>query len=279
MNWIFWVQIAILTNVIEKIVSRYFLKGTNSHYNFLIGYNLGALLIPLCSFKIMSTSLNFGYHDLFLLIFSGVFWYYSCLWSFKVDEQVGASESNLISQAYLIFILIGGVVFFHDKINIYKISGIILICMGLAPLSSKVNISKKNFYLKISSASLMAAAMLIDKSLSQRISPSLITLSGYGIPFLLGPTLKKLNIQDTWEYSKKIYFMNIGMGILSGLGYFSIVSALALEEVSVVIPFYQIRLIFITILSITALKEKHNIKQKILLAILILIGSVGMQWV
>ena len=122
--------------------------------------------------------------------------------------------------------VIGGIIFFQDSISLVKALGILLILIGISPIIKLGSISKTNLALKLGSAALMALAMLLDKRLSHSSSPALITLSGYGVPFLIGPLQKDFDVGRIWSYSKNIYFINVGIGVLSAIGYFSLIVAL-----------------------------------------------------
>lgn len=256
---------------------RYYLAGSNYHWEYLLGYNLGALTGVIILSVSTLTIIEFSASIIFLLVVSGTFWFLLSYTSFRADQNLEASISSVIEQFQLILVFCGGIIFFKEQISILKILGSSLIFLGLIVLFIKNNrekISKKGVVFKLASVLSISVALLIDKKLVMQIDASVVTLSGYFVPLILTLAIKPDSIKNVFSVAKRINWGNIWLGALGCFSFFSLIKAFKQSEISIIFPLFQSHVILIVIAGYLFLSEKRFFIQKILASMLILGGSV-----
>jgi drug/metabolite transporter (DMT)-like permease len=145
----------------------------------------------------------------------------------KSSQNNGVSLTTVIVKMSMAFSMVLMILFYHEDINIYKISALLLALMGIYLLSKEKRNENKNNSDKILLISLFIGCGILDFVLNyiqnfklQYISSPLFSAFGLGIAGIIGCIL--LIIKSILK-KERIQLKNIGAGILLGIpNYFSI---------------------------------------------------------
>lgn len=145
----------------------------------------------------------------------------------KSSQNNGVSLTTVIVKMSMAFSMVLMILFYHETINIYKISAFILALFGIFFLSKEKNNSRKNNKDKILLIILFIGCGALDFVLNyvqnfklQYISSPLFSAFGLGFAGIIGCIL--LTIKSI-QKQEKITFKNILAGVLLGIpNYFSI---------------------------------------------------------
>ncbi len=279
MNWelVGWLTLAIGATSVERVLTRYFLAGTQNHREFMAGYSFGAVLIAL-GVTHYRGALSLSAELMGLLALSGGLWFISCLFSLKADQHIEVSLTSLLAQVQLILVCVGGVLLFGEGISWHKALGIVLILAGLGTRRGVSSFRSIGVFYKVICTIFAAAAMLTDKYLSSRVDPGLIALIGFGLPFLLSVLQQNGRLPDILAFSRNIRFGNVFVGLLAGLFYYALIRALGVAPISLVFPLFQLNLVVITLLGFKYLAESDNPAWRLTAAGLVTVGAFVIQW-
>jgi drug/metabolite transporter (DMT)-like permease len=279
LNWLVWLFLAIVAIAVEKCLNRYYLSNTNNHWEYMIGYNLGALLLLLVFILCTSISFTFNGFYITLLIVSGCMWFLLCLFAFKADQFAEVTFTSLISQFQFILVSIGGILFFKEVITVNKTLGTLLILAGLVILIRKKDILyNRGIIYKFIAVFSLSVALLLDKKIVSFYEPIIIAVSGYVLPMILSVGLKPSMVIPSWQLAKKLKFKNILLGALGCFGYFALISAFKNTPISIIYPLFQLHVVLTIFLGVIFLKEKKDLQRKVLAALAILAGSIVLKF-
>jgi transporter family protein len=274
MSWVIWIIIAIFSASLEKCLNRLFLSKSSQEWEYMLGYNIGALLllISVTLSEIGSIGLT---SNLCLLILSGAIWFISCLYTFKADRFAEVSLTSIISQLQVALVCFGGIVFFGESLTYVQVLGVALVVMGLCFLFHKSGWKfNLGIFYKLISVTAMTCALLLDKYLVSIYDGSIVAISGFLVPSVIIMVLQPKKVVAGIKFVFEHRFYNIAIGILGGLGYLALLKAMALAPLAVVFPAFQINIILTVLLGIWLLKEKEHIIPKIISAIIVLLGTI-----
>lgn len=277
MSWIVWIFGAMFGTALERCLNRFFLRGNPGYWEYLIGYNIGALLfiIPL---NFINPSLNFDKAAVFVLILSGLCWFLCCLFGFIADTTTDASITCILSQLQMVFIFLGGVLFLGEGFTSTKLIGTLLIIAGLTVLVPRLRFSWTNgVAFKIAGTLFGALALLLDKYLIHSFTPAIISIAGYSIPLVIAIAWRLKVLLTAFNESKKIRFFNVWMGVLGCATYNMLLQSFKSAPISVVFPIYQLNLILTLMAGYFILSERDHVWEKALCTLLVIIGSVIIQ--
>jgi uncharacterized membrane protein len=276
MHWQWMVLIAVLAASFEKIFNRLFLADGDAHWEYLVGYNIGALLLLFGITSSIQTSDLSG--SMPLLILSGVLWFLACYLSFRADQLVEVGLTSFLTQIHIVLVFIGGWLLLGEGLTIEKASGALLIVMGLMGRGIWNIGSKRGAIYKLLSVGFMSAALLADKVLSNRVDTALIAIFGFGVPLLLAVLIAPKKVQRAFDFSKKLYFGNVAMGALGCVSYYFLIKAMITAPVSVVVGLFQTKLLVTIVLAHLILGENEKFFSRSVAAAIVVLGAVVMQW-
>lgn len=145
----------------------------------------------------------------------------------KSSQNNGVSITTVIVKMSMAFSMVLMILFYHEDINIYKISALLLALIGIFFLSKEKSNKNKKTSDKALLISLFIGCGILDFVLNyvqnfklQYISSPLFSAFGLGIAGILGCILL---IIKSFLKKERIQLKNIGAGILLGIpNYFSI---------------------------------------------------------
>lgn len=277
MNWMVWLFGAMFGTALERCLNRFLLRDNPGYWEYLIGYNIGALLF-IIPFNASHASFTSNKSVLAILLLSGICWFLCCLFGFIADTTTAASISGILAQLQLVFIFFGGVVFLGENITLMRVLGIALIIAGLTVLAPKVRLSMNSgVAFKIAGTLFGALALLLDKYLINYFDASIISITGYSIPLLIAIVWRPKSVVTAFKESQKIRFFNVWMGVLGCATYNMLLQSFKSAPISVVFPIYQLNLILTLIAGYVLLKERDHVWQKVVCTLLVILGTVILQ--
>ena len=197
----------------------------------------------------------------------------------NIEARYGLEPStfSMLKQLSTVFLIIFGLLFLKEEFLINKfIGGIIIILANLilAYDNGKLKINKY-FIMCFISNFLFAVAMLINVNISDYFNLAIYTIITVSIPALLIFLFEKHNIKELKEefklYDKRTF---LTAAFTWSLMLISSVKAYQLGNVSVVAPLLALTSIFNAFVEFVFNKDKSKLKQKLLAAILLLIGII-----
>ncbi|MBI4406064.1 MAG: EamA family transporter [Deltaproteobacteria bacterium] len=273
MPWILWLLIAIFGAAIERICNRYVIFKSGKEWEYMLGYNIGAMVL-------LAALMGKGFGRieawiLGLLFLSGCFWFVYCWLSFKADRFVEVTVTSILSQLQVVFVCLGGIVFFEEKLAAIQWTGIIVVLLGLCILIQPRQVTlSKGVYYKLISTVAMSAALLFDKKLISVCDPAVVALSGFLIPTLIAITCHPKNVGAASRFIFESRFLNVLMGALAALTYYSIVKAFSVAPISIVFSIFQLSVVLTVLLGILFLHEKDRIMAKLAAAVMVALGTM-----
>lgn len=276
MNWLLWVFLSIIAISVERVINRKILANTDRYWDYLVGYNAGAVIFLV----VVAAPIQFpllSWTTTSLLLVSGALWFVSCALSFKADQLAEISLTSLLAQLQLVLIFAGGVVLFGEPISASRLFGLCLILLGLSCRQFLSSFFSKGVLFKLASIVMLSVALLLDKYLSSTLEASLVTFSGFGIPLLLSLLLQPRRSLSAFQYAKRLRFGNFFTGALSCLSYFALVKSMAIAPISLVMPVFQLNLMITLILGYFFLGEKQDLIARLGAVLLVLLGAIVIQ--
>ena len=197
----------------------------------------------------------------------------------NIEARYGLEPStfSMLKQLSTVFLIIFGLLFLKEEFLINKfIGGIIIILANLilAYDNGKLKINKY-FIMCFISNFLFAVAMLINVNISDYFNLAIYTIITVSIPALLIFLFERHSIKELKEefklYDKRTF---LTAAFTWSLMLISSVKAYQLGNVSVVAPLLALTSIFNAFVEFVFNKDKSKLKQKLLAAILLLIGII-----
>ena len=273
-NWLFWVIIYLINAV---IFAQTFKKANRKMKN------AGSLTILLEFFTALFAILFIPIFDMVfppiesILILGIVVIIYAVTDRLNIEARYGLDPSifSMLKQLSTVFLIILGFIFLNEKLVTKKIIGSIIIILANILLtfeSGKFKINKY-FIMSLISNFLFAIAMLINVNISDNFNLGIYTIITVSFPALLIFIFEKHSIKELKKefkrYNKKDFIISAFTWCIMLI---SSVRAYQLGNVSVVAPLLTLTAILNTIYEYFISKNKSKIYQKLIAAILIIIG-------
>lgn len=272
MNWFILALLAGLFFAGARVLSRAFLRtqGNALAFTAIHDFVAGLVLLPFLFWH-----LKWPEHSITWVYFAGiVITAFLADWlSFVALKKIDVSLYQIINQVRHIFILIGGLLFFSEKITSIKIFAVVLISLGvIVAIFEKHKITKNGIFITVLSTLfavggfLFVKATVVDFSETAAASLELLAIG------LLSFSLLGFNPRTIMRELSMQKWGLIISGVLFGGFEVSLFYALKVGEASRVIPVTQSALVFTLIGGIFLLGERTNIVTKIVGTIIIAAG-------
>lgn len=257
-------------------------KGINP-LNIALIYNIAgfAVSIIILCFTIRSFSTNFisyVYSFMAALLGAGGFWAY-----FNSIDTTDISLLSMLNRLAVIIAVVGGIFLFSETLNIYQISGLLLVFVGIfSPgIKNLKYIHGKGSLYALLSGVLFGISNLFDKIASKDFSSSVYITLGYALTVIflvIIVKLTKLKCKKIKEIAK-IDFRNILIaGGINAIAFFLMISVYTRGGgVAISNLLSQVRLPIILFGGIVFFKEKEINNIKIFGSVLIIVGTVLLQ--
>lgn len=279
LDWFQLVLIYIVTNSVSKIIQKQALQDQNidpAAFSAFFMFLVGVLTIPLL--WVEKPSIASGQEVWLIVLISSIFYTFCMVLYYHALQGTEVSQVETLATTRSIWFIILGVLFFKEKLNLISFLGIALVFGGLIIIywkkGSYKGFERPHLYTLIY-AFLTAAAFGLDKIALNSFSVVLYQVIIYIIPAIL----TVMFIPKTFR--KLGYFFKPRKAMLMILlcAVFQLVSTLALYaaykyggELSVVGPLAQTSTVLTLILGIVILKERWNLKRKVIGVIVTLAG-------
>lgn len=275
-SWLFFV----ILYLISAIIFAQTFKRANRKMK-----NAGSLTILLEIFTALFAILFIPFFDIVfppiesLIILCVVVIIYAITDRLNIEARYGLDPSvfSMLKQLSTVFLIILGFVFLKEEVILKKVIGSIIIIFAnflLAFDKGKLKINKY-FIMSVVSNFLFAIAMMINVNISDNFNLAIYTICTVSLPALLIFIFEKHSIKELKSefkrYNKKEFLLSAFSWCLMLI---SSVRAYQIGNVSVVAPLLTLTAILNTLYEYFICKNKKNVLQKIICAILIIIGVV-----
>ena len=275
-NWLFWV----IVYLVSAIVFAQTFKKANRKMK-----NAGSLTILLEVFTALFALLFIPLFDFVfpplksILVLGAVVIIYAFTDRLNIEVRYGLDPSifSMLKQLSTVFLIILGFIFLKEELVLKKIIGSIIIIFANILLAFDKGKFKINKYFTMSVVSnfLFAIAMLINVNISDNFNLGIYTMCTVSVPALLIFIFEKHTIKELKKefkrYNKKDFLISAFTWCVMLI---SSVRAYQIGNVSVVAPLLTLTAILNTIYEYFISKNKSKIYQKIIAAILIILGVI-----
>lgn len=275
-NWLFWV----IVYLVSAVVFAQTFKKTNRKMK-----DAGSLTILLEIFTAIFSILFIPLFDLVfppvesLLILGIVVIIYAVTDRLNIEARYGLEPSvfSMLKQLSTVFLIILGFIFLKEEIIIKKVIGASVIVIANILLAFDKGRFKFNKYFLMSVVSnfLFAIAMLINVNISDNFNLGIYTMCTVSFPALLIFIFERHSIKELKRefkrYNKKDFLLSSFTWCVMLI---SSVRAYQIGDVSVVAPLLTLTAILNTLYEYFICINKKNVVQKIVCAILIIMGVI-----
>ncbi len=275
-NWLFWVIVYLVSAV---IFAQTFKKANRKMKN------AGSLTILLEIFTALFAILFIPLFEMkfppveSLIILGIVVIIYALTDRLNIEARYGLDPSvfSMLKQLSTVFLIILGFIFLNEEIVLKKIIGSIIIIFANVLLtfeSGKFKINKY-FIMSLISNFLFAIAMLINVNISDNFNLGIYTIITVSAPALLIFIFERHSLQEIKKEFKRYNKIDFLISAFTWcIMLISSVRAYQIGNVSVVAPLLTLTAILNTIYEYFVSKNKTKIYQKIIAAILIILGVI-----
>jgi len=280
-SWFILVLIYIFTNTISKIVQKLALRNEevdSTAFSAFFLFTVGVISIPFLFFEHITFSWDIRAWG--AVFFSSILYSTCMVLFYHAMKLIEISQVETVATTRSIWSMFLGIIFFQEALTMSKFLGVLLIFLGLAVVYWEKGhfkgFEKPHLY-TLAYAIMISCAYALDKYALNYFSVVMYQVIIYTTPaifitiFLPGTFTK---IKTLIRPQKSTYLILLCCC-------FQMVSTLALYrayqvggELSVVGPLTQLTTVLIIIIGIIALKEKWNLKRKIMGISLACIGVI-----
>ena len=275
-SWFFWVIVYLISAV---IFAQTFKKANRKMKN------AGSLTILLEIFTALFAILFIPLFEMkfppveSIIILGIVVIIYALTDRLNIEARYGLDPSvfSMLKQLSTVFLIILGFIFLNEEIVLKKIIGSIIIIFANVILtfeSGKFKINKY-FIMSLISNFLFAIAMLINVNISDNFNLGIYTIITVSIPALLIFIFERHSLQEIKKEFKRYNKIEFLISAFTWcIMLISSVRAYQIGNVSVVAPLLTLTAILNTIYEYFVSNNKTKIYQKIIAAILIILGVI-----
>ncbi|KUO49870.1 MAG: hypothetical protein APF76_01105 [Desulfitibacter sp. BRH_c19] len=284
-NWFHLVLIYIALNSASKLLQKYSVLDeevdpTAFSSFFLLVVSL--LTIPFLYFEEIQYPTEIKIWLVVLL--SSIFYTVCMILFFKSLKNIEVSQVETIATTRTIWLMLLGVIFFKENLYLSQFMGIFFIFLGLIVIywirGKEYHFTKYHYYTLLY-AILISCAYALDKYLLNYFSVAFFQVVIYIIPALMTIVF----IPNTYEKMKCLVKPQRNNYIILLCCFFQMLSTLALYaaykigELSLVGPLAQTSTILTIVVGMIVLKERWNLKRKIIGIILTLLGIAFIRFI
>jgi len=276
MLWLLFAIISLVSSGFAGIIHRHVLRDYDwLSYAFITGILTSIVFLPpaLSNFTIPAD--NFSY----LILLDGILlWTLISAVTTKSFQYIEASERAPLKQSQIIFLLILSYALLKESLTFNKIFGSLLIFLGVILISYRKGqtfgrLSEIGTQLTLLAAALTATVSIVDKIALKYWNTGSYSFFTYLFPSLIFGVLV---IKKGDQIKKLIKFRLLPVivsVVLQAAYYYSRLLAFSLTDVSNVFPILRLSVLVGVVGGIIFLKEKENVPQKILSAIIMISGA------
>ena len=272
-----FIGLAIAFSSASKLLQRYVLKD-HEPYAFAWLSNVVATLIFL-PFVLFEFSLPTGLTAWTLLITGSLLWTIISMSHAVARKATEISLNDPLGQTKLVWGLIFGIILLGEAITSGRILGTFIIFIGVSllmwhPERKFGKLSDPGVQWTLATAFLSAIAALVDKSALQWFSPIVYAFLVFFFPSLLLSLFLPKQIVHVKHLLRRRWFVVISAVILMTCAYYFILRTFALMDFTLAFPLLQLSTLVIVLGGMIFLKEREHFWQRIIAAILVIVGSI-----
>lgn len=279
MTWIYYALGSVILfttlNLIQRVISidSKYPKALSVVFNVYAG--LTAVLIFFLSGQYKNIALPEGWLPWILLLTSSTFYALFEKLRFKVSQLLDASVNSTVATTSTVVSFIVSTIFLGEDLNLYKVVGFLLIMISLVMVSYKkgVHSTLKGLGIAIFSYSMLGSGYALDKVGTRFFAPDTYNIFIWTIPIII-VYLPYVKWEELKHEAKIASWKVVVLAILNVIGYLLMLKALALADVTKVIPIVQTSILATIICGIIFLKERDLIIRKLLAGALAIVGVV-----
>lgn len=271
-----WVILAVLAGLGSNILnffSRYILKdkdGDATAWAWTFEFLRLLFFLP---FVFFDFKIDTSFKSLMILLSVGLTEFISVYFYMKMHKYTHLSISTILSRTRLIWVPVIAFLFFGERLSNLEYIGILILFFGLsiAVAPHKLFLDKGSFYANLAAFMIGVNTVLLKESVSYASTP--VIMMFFSLPaVILFPIFMK-------NAKKRLIDQNLDRKLpkLAGVGanviaLFLLMAALRVGDVSRVNGLYQGMLVFGVLGGIILLKERQDIKRKLLGTAVTIIG-------
>ncbi|MBU1975490.1 MAG: DMT family transporter [Nanoarchaeota archaeon] len=271
------VVIAAISAAIEHVLQKLVItRGKSLAYTF-IWQVLSAILF----FILFLFNIDFpkGVLPWIIVGVSSLFWIAGSFSGFKSYEYLDLSIKGPLSKLKIIFVLILSVLIFKESLSAEKLIGTGLVVIGAILITYNRQLKLSSFKNKgviyaVLSSFLIAMAFLIDKYALNFFEVELYILLVFLLPAIYIAPFAFRKRKDVEQLIKTSFWKIAITMVFGSLAYYLTLYAFKMIEASVAIPIFELNTMFAVVGGIICLKERTDIKKKVISTILIVLGVV-----
>jgi drug/metabolite transporter (DMT)-like permease len=274
--WLLFAIMSLASSGFMGIIHRYVLKEHDwISYNFVESLLTALFFIPLV---LLSFSLPTSPFAFYVLLAAIGLWTLAWAASAKSFQLVEASERSPLKQTQIIFLLIFSYFFLSEVLTFNKVAGSLLIFVGVVLISYKKGhllrkFNDRGFQFILLSALLTAIVSLVDKIALSYWNPATYSFFVYLFPGLIFGGFLGKRKDSLKKMMKSRYLIIIIVSAMEVIYYYTRLVAFSLTDVSNVFPILRLSTLVTVVGGIILLKERKNIWQKIVSAIIMVAGA------
>ncbi|MDH4330530.1 MAG: EamA family transporter [Candidatus Moranbacteria bacterium] len=228
------------------------------------------VLVPFFAFKIPADWKLYA-----LMILASVFYALNDRMQVSVRKHLEVSVYSIVGQLSKVFLVVYGILIFHEPFIWNKIFGGLIILAGNVFLFYKKGKFRFNKYVLMSflASFLMATALIIDVDISKHFNFPFYIMLTLLIPAVIIFLFEKCSVGDiVKEFNSQKRNQYLITGVSWGFGIFFTIRALQTSEVIFMAPLLAISVLLNVAIASIIHKEKDKLFKKIIAAILVIIG-------
>lgn len=275
MNWLILALLSSFFFSLYSLLARVLSVKSKDPRAFSLVYNLICSVIVLILWLIEGESLRTIDIRIFLMTFVAI-----TLWGlfnrveFYSQKYMESSLRTIISKTSELVTFLAAIILLGESITLKKVLAVILIlgaCVIVLLKKSK-KLNKKGLVYTLLTSVFLGLAWTMDKQVSGYYHISfyvLLTYSLSSIYIVFFPTIPLKAIRDEF---KQANWKVIILAIINVMAYYTLVSAFSVGEASKVILILASRSVFVILAGIFILKEKSDVRKKIIAGVLVTLG-------
>jgi drug/metabolite transporter (DMT)-like permease len=258
-----------------NILARKFLKEEHDYLGFSTMYQFVGAAIAL-PFALTDPSFSLEALALSVVVASSVAWSASAVLTSRSLQLVEVSLRDPLSRTGIFWALLFSFLLLGESITLNKVIGVIAIFAGIVVIYFKIKLGNLRAYgvaLTLLTGVFGGFAVSVDKIGMKFFSPVFYNFLLFILPgiMLFFGTRRNAGKMKMFFYKNKLVI--IILSAFATFSYLCLLSALRLQQASIVLPVSQIGLIISVVGGIFLLKEKEGIARKIIGSLIVLAGA------
>jgi drug/metabolite transporter (DMT)-like permease len=270
-----WIILSILGGIASNafnFFSRYVLKDKDDPIVYAWFYETLRFII-FAAIAFFDWKMIITTKSLILFFLLGVTEALSVYWYMKMHSYSHLSVSTIISRTRLIWVPILAFLLFGEALKPFEYIGILILFLGLSIVISpaKLFIDKGAVYANLAAFMIALNLVIVKESLhygsASVVNAAMALVAVIVFPIMFGSVRNNMNLlkHDNMQIKSLAVILNV-------VSAYFVTWALALGEASKVIALYQSMMVFSVVAGIIFLKERGNIKKKVLGTAVTIIG-------